>query len=116
MNVLNPDCYNFLSECYFWIWDDDDKHFDTACMYRVKTYQEAKKINYKKGIACSKTDMADRPLIKMDNDRNNNDKEIAYIQTYQRSEEALKLADKLKDDYLSGIIYYQLAWKEKWWG
>jgi len=24
------DCYNLLAECYFWIWDDDDKHFDTA--------------------------------------------------------------------------------------
>ena len=27
------DCYNLLAECYFWIWDDNDKHFDTACMH-----------------------------------------------------------------------------------
>jgi tetratricopeptide (TPR) repeat protein len=110
------DCYNLLAECYFWIWDDDDKHFDTACMYKDKAYEEAKKINYKKGIAYSKADIADCPLIKLDKDKNNNDKETAYIQTYQRAEEALKLADELKDDYLSGIIYYHLAWKEKWWG
>ena len=110
------DCYNLLAECYFWIWDDNDKHFDTASMYKDKAYELAKKINYKKGIAYSKADIADRPLIKLDKDKNNNDKETAYIKTYQRAEEALKLADKLKDDYLSGIIYYHLAWKEKWWG
>ena len=110
------DCYNLLAECYFWIWDDDDKHFDTACMYKDKAYEEAKKINYKKGIAYSKANLADRPLVKIDKDRNNNDKEPAYIQKYQRAEEALKLADELKDDYLSGIIYYHLAWFEKWWG
>jgi tetratricopeptide (TPR) repeat protein len=110
------DCYNLLAECYFWIWDDDDKHFDTACMYKDKAYEEAKKIYYKKGIAYSKADLADRPLVKIDKDRNNNDKEIAYIQKYKRAEEALKLADELKDDYLSGIIYFHLAWTEKWWG
>ncbi len=37
------DCYNLLAECYFWIWDDDDKHFDTACMYKDKAYELAKK-------------------------------------------------------------------------
>jgi len=103
------DCYNLLAECYFWIWDDDDKHFDTACMYRDKAYELAKKLNYKKGIAYSKADIAGSPLIKLD-------KETAYIKLYLRAEEALKLADELKDDYLSGIVYYHLAWKEKWWG
>ena len=103
------DCYNLLAECYFWIWDDDNKHFDTACMYRDKAYELAKKLNYKKGIAYSKADIAGSPLIKLD-------KETAYIQVYLRAEEALKLADELKDDYLSGIVYYHLAWKEKWWG
>ena len=110
------DCYNLLAECYFWIWDDNDKHFDTACIYKDKAYELAKKINYKKGIAYSKADLADRPLVKINKDRNNNDKETAYIEKYRKAEEALKLADELKDDYLSGIIYYHLAWTEKWWG
>ncbi len=110
------DCYNLLAECYFWIWDDDDKHYDTACMYKDKAYELAKKINYKKGIAYSKADLADYPLVKIDKDRNNNDTEPAYLQKYQRAEEALKLAVELKDDYLSGIIYFHLAWTEKWWG
>jgi hypothetical protein len=110
------DCYNLIAECYFWIWDDDDKHFDTACMYKDKAYELAKKINYKKGIAYSKANLYDRPLVHWDVDRNNNDNEAAYIQTYQKADEALKFADELKDDYLAGIIYYHLAWKEKWWG
>ena len=110
------DCYNLLAECYFWIWDENDKHFDTAYKYREKAFEEAKKINYKKGIAYSKANLAEHPLVKMDEDRNNNDKEPIYIRTYQRAQEALKLADELKDDYLAGVIYYHLAWMEKWWG
>lgn len=110
------DCYNLLAECYFWIWDDNDKHFDTACMYKDKAYELAKKLNYKKGIAYSKADLADQPLIHIDKNRNNNDKETTYTQKYQRAAEVLKLADELKDNYLSGIVYYHLAWTEKWWG
>jgi hypothetical protein len=110
------DYYNLLAECYFWIWDENDKHFDTACMYKDKAYELAKKLNYKKGIAYSKESLHDRQLMQWDKDRNNNDKEAAYIQTYKKAEEALKLADELKDHYLSGIIYHGLAWKEKWWG
>lgn len=110
------DCYNLLAECYFWIWDDNDKHFDTACMYKEKAYELAKKMNYKIGIAYSKSHLYDRPLTHWDNNKNNNDKEPAYIQTYKKAEEVLKLADELKDHYLAGLVYYTLAWQEKWWG
>lgn len=110
------DCYNLLAQCYFWIWDDNDKHFDTAYMYQDKAYNEAKKINYKRGIAYSKANLTSYPLIKMDKDTSNNDREVPFIQTYQKAKEALQLAAELKDDYLSGLIYYHLAWREKWWG
>ena len=27
------DSLNQLAETYYWIWDENDKHLDTACMY-----------------------------------------------------------------------------------
>ncbi len=109
-------CYNLLSESYYWIWDENDKHIDTACMYSNKAYEEAKKINYKTGIAYAKANIAHCTLAAVDKNRDNNDKEPAYIQAYKAEQDALNLADQLKDDYLSGLIYFHLAWYEKWWG
>jgi hypothetical protein len=110
------DCYNMLAECYFWIWDDDIKHYDTACMYKSKALEEAKKINYKTGIAYAKANLRDCALPMLDNIRNNNDTEQAYIQINRNADEVINLAAGLKDDFLAGLVYYQLAWKEKWWG
>lgn len=110
------DCYNILAECYFWIWDDDDRHFDTACMYKNKALEEAKKINYKSGIAYAKSNIRDCGLPHIDRNRNNNDIEPAYVQANKNAQEVLRLAAELKDDFLAGLVYYSLAWKEKWWG
>lgn len=110
------DCYNMLAECYFWIWDDDDRHFDTACMYKNKALEEAKKINYKAGIAYAKANLRDCRLPMLDVNRDNNDIEPAYIQINRNASEVLSLAAELKDDYLVGLVYYELAWIEKWWG
>jgi hypothetical protein len=110
------DCYNMLAECYFWIHDDDIKHYDTACMYRNKALEEAKKINYKTGIAYAKADLNDCTLPFLDKDRNNNDTEPEYILINKNALEVLNLAAELKDDFLGGLVYYHLAWKEKWWG
>ena len=110
------DCYNMLAECYFWIWDDDDRHFDTACMFKNKALEEAKKINYKSGIAYAKANFRDCGLPHIDQNRNNNDNELAYVQANKNAQEVIKLAAELKDDFLAGLVYYSLAWKEKWWG
>ncbi len=109
-------CLNLLAESYMWIWDDNDKHLDTACMYANKAFEEAKKINYKTGIGYAKAGIVHCALAKVDENSNNNDQEPAYIQAYKLAQDALNLADQLKDDYLSGLIYYHFAWKEKWSG
>ncbi len=113
------DCYNLLAECYLWIWDDNDKHLDTSCMYANKAYEEAKKLNYKPGIAYAKAGLAFCALSEVERDRsnkNNNDKKPAYTRAYKLAEESLIMAEQIKDDYLSGLIFYHFAWFEKWWG
>src|SRR6188508_2934986 len=44
------DCLNLLSQTYDWIWDDNIKHLDSACMYNDQAYKFAKKSTYKKGL------------------------------------------------------------------
>ena len=48
------DCYNMLAECYLWIWDVNDKHLDTACMYANTAYEDATKLIYKAGVGYAK--------------------------------------------------------------
>jgi tetratricopeptide (TPR) repeat protein len=110
------DCYNLLAECYLFIWDDNDKHFDTACTYANKAIEEAKKINYAVSIGYAKVILAWRAIAKIDDNKNNNNTEPAYIETYKLMQEVLTLADQLKDDYLAGLVYSNLVWVEKWKG
>ena len=37
------DCLNLLSQTYDWIWEDNIKHLDSACMYSDQAYELAKK-------------------------------------------------------------------------
>lgn len=109
------DCYNLLAECYLQIWDDDHvKQFDTACTYANMAYEEAKKINYRTGVGYAKAALLWQTISKIDDDKNNNDTEPAYIETYRLAQEVLAIADQLKDDCLAGLVYNDLIWVEKW--
>jgi tetratricopeptide (TPR) repeat protein len=111
------DCYNLLAECYLQIWDEDhQKELDTACMYANNAYVEAKKINYPTGIGYAKMALISRAIAKIDDNKNNNDTEPAYIETCKLAQEVLTLADQIKDDYLAGVVYGNLIWVEKWKG
>jgi hypothetical protein len=102
------DCYNLLAQCYVWIWDED-VYLDTACMYANKAYAEAKKINYTKGIGYAKASLFYCQKPEVDKNRDNNDTEKAYTQRIKLGQEVITIAEQLKDDYLAGLIYYQLA-------
>jgi len=110
------DCYNMLAECYLWIWDVNDKHLDTACMYANTAYEDATKLNYKAGVGYAKASLISRTIAKIDGNKNNNDTETAYIQTYKLAQEVLTLADQEHDNYLAGLVYNQLVWVENWKG
>jgi hypothetical protein len=107
------DCYNRLSELYYWIWDDNDKHLDSACMFANMALEEAKKINYKNGQGYALVNKTMCAAERTDESRINNDKESAYSEAYKVSNEAIKLGDELRNNYISGRAYSELAWLEK---
>ncbi len=96
------DCLNLLSECYLWIYEDDIKQLDSAIMFAKKAYSEANKINYKTGVGYALANIANCAIGKPDE--------------YNAAEAALKMANELKNDYIAGLVYFYLAWNEKWFG
>jgi len=107
------DCYNRLSELYYWIWDDNDKHLDSACMFASMALEEAKKINYKNGQGYALVNKTICAAERTDENRINNDKEPAYSEAYKVANEAIKMGDELHNNFISGRAYSQLAWLER---
>ncbi len=107
------DCYNRLSELYYWIWDDNDKHLDSACMFANMALEEAKKINYKNGQGYALVNKTMCAAERTDENRINNDKESAYSEAYRVANETIKMGDELRNNFISGRAYSQLAWLEK---
>ena len=107
---------NLLAECYYDIWDEDDKFRDTACIYSNKAYEEATKIKYREGIAYALANRAMCAMSQTDKDRENNDKEPAYANAYKEARNAIKYAQNLNNNYIIGNVYDNLRWMEKWRG
>ena len=107
------DCYNRLSELYYWIWDDNDKHLDSAYMFANRALEEAKKINYKSGQGYALLNKTMYAAERTDENRINNDKESAYSEAYRVANETIKMGDELRNNFISGRAYTQLAWLEK---
>jgi Histidine kinase len=106
-------CYNLLSELYYWIWDDNDKHLDSMYIYANMALEEAKKINYKIGQTYALINKSECVAERMDNNRTNNDKEPAYAEAYKVANEALKIAEELNNNFLIGRVYSRLAGLER---
>jgi tetratricopeptide (TPR) repeat protein len=107
------DCLNMLSDCYLWIWDDNDKHLDSACLYANQAYSEAKKLNYKRGLGYGLLLMADCSVSRVDNNKSNNNSEQNYLLSEQYAQEAIKIGEEIKDYRLVGDGYGQLKGIEK---
>lgn len=106
-------CYNLLSELYYWIFEDNEKHLDSLCMYANMALEEAKKITYKTGQAYALVNKAKCIAERIDQNRINNDKEPAYAEAYKAANEALKMAEELNNNFLIGLVYSHLSWLER---
>jgi len=107
------DCFNMLSSCYFWIWDDNDKHLDSACLYANEAYNEAKKINYKRGLGYGLLQMNECTGSRADIDKTNNNKEQTNLLLEKQAQEAVKIGEEIQDYRLVGNGYGQLKEIEK---
>ena len=110
------DCLNLLAATYDWIWDDNDKHLDSACMYAEQAYDLAKKSNYKKGLGYATLEKANCFAGRTDNNINNNNTEANYLQAQEWSQKAIKIGEEIKDFRLVGDVYNMLKWLERWRG
>ena len=110
------DCLNLLAECYFWIWDEDDKQLDTACTYGTESYESARKSKYKKGLGYATLMKAHCFGGRIDNNRNNNNTEANYALTEKWANDAIKIGEEIKDYVLIGNVYNMLKWVERWRG
>src|SRR5688572_29356147 len=110
------DCLNLLVETYFWIWDDNDKHFDSACIYATEVYNLANKSGYKKGLGYALLWKAQCYGGRVDDNRNNNDSEANYAETKNYADQAIQIGEQIKDYRLLGDIYNMLKWLERWKG
>ncbi|HMJ46232.1 MAG TPA: histidine kinase, partial [Ferruginibacter sp.] len=110
------DCLNLLAEAYYDIWDEDDKQLDTACMYSEEAYKRAKKSGHKKGLGYSLLWKAHCYGGKVDDNRNNNNTEVNYAETYNYANKAIQIGEEIKDYRLAGDVYNMLKWLERWRG
>lgn len=110
------DCLNLLADTYFWIWDENDKVLDTACIYTDQAYELAKKSTYKKGLGYATLYKAHCFAGRTDLNINNNNTENNYLQAEKWSQQAFKIGEQIKDSKLIGEIYNMLIWMERWRG
>ena len=110
------DCLNLLAESYYWIWDENDKHLDTACMYTEEVYKLAIKSAYKQGSGYALFMKAHCYAGRMDDNKENNSTEANYAEAYNYANKAIKLAEEIKDYRLAGDVYDMLKWMERWKG
>ena len=110
------DCLNLLSATYSWMWDENDKHLDSVCMYADEAYDLAKKTTYKKGLGYAILWKAHCFAGRTDNDINNNNTEINYLQSEKWAQQAIQIGEEIKDYRLIGDVYSMLKWMERWRG
>ncbi len=107
------DCLNMLSACYYWIWDDNDKHLDSACLYANEAYNVAKKINYKRGLGYGLLHMTECASSRADNDKTKNNNEQTNLLSEKQVQEAIKIGEEIGDYRLVADGYGQLKGIEK---
>ena len=111
------DCLNLLAEAYYDLWNgDDDKQLDTACTYTEEAYSLAKNSGYKLGFGYALLCKAMCYGCRVDNNRNNNNTEANYSETYNYANRALQVGEEIKDYRLAGDTYDFLKWLERWKG
>ena len=110
------DCLNLLAECYYFIWDEDDKDLEIACSYSDEAYNLAKNSGYKRGLGYATLWKAQCIGGRVDQDINNNNSEPKYIETYNYANKAIKIGEEIKDYRLVGDVYDMLKWLERWKG
>jgi len=99
------DCLNNLSEIYDWLWDYNDKQFDSAGFYNDQAYDLANKSNYKRGLGYATLWKARGFYVRTDKDTNNNNTESNYLQAEKWNQQAIKIGEEIKDYRLVGDAY-----------
>jgi len=110
------DCLNQLAHTYYWIWDEDDKVLDSACMVAEQVYELAKKSTYKKGLGYATLNKAHCFSGSTDQNKNNNNSETNYLQAEKWAQQAIKIGEEIKDYRLIGDVYNMLKGMERWKG
>lgn len=110
------DCLSLLSQTYNWIWDDNVKHLDSACMYADQAYELAKKSTYKRGLGYATLLKAQCFAGRVDENKNNNNAETNYTQAEKWAQQAIQIGEEIKDYRLVGDVYNMLKWMERWKG
>ena len=110
------DCLNLLWQTYDWIWDDNNKHLDSACMYSDQAYELAKNSGYKRGLGYAILGKANCFGSRMDDNKNNNNSEPNYVQANKLAQQAIQVGEEIKDYRLVGDAYNILRRIERWEG
>lgn len=110
------DCLNLISHTYDWIWDDNIKHLDSACMYSDQAYELAKNSTYKRGLGYAILGKANCFGSRVDDNKNNNNSEPNYVQANKWAQQAIQIGEEIKDYRLVGDVYNMLKWIERWKG
>ena len=110
------DCLNLLSQTYDWIWDDNIKHLDSACMYSDQSYELAKNSNYKRGLGYAILGKANCYSIRVNENKNNNNSEPNYMQADKWAQQAIQIGEEIEDYRLVGDVYNMLKRIERWKG
>ena len=107
------DYLNLLVDTYFWIWDDNDKHLDSACMYSDQAYELAKNSTYKRGLGYAILGKANCFGSRVDDNINNNNSEPNYVEANKWAQKAIQIGEEIKDYRLVGDVYNMLKGIER---
>ena len=104
------DCLNKIAHGLLWLWDEDDPElYNKACSYTTQSYNEAKKIGYKRGIG-----YAYLRMIECENGRDNDNRNASSFANEENyALQALKIGEELNDNILIGTSYKHLSWVER---
>jgi len=111
------DMLNDIARGLLWVYEDDEHLLNDALKYAEDAQQQAKKLNYKRGLGYSLVTLFFKEARYVDRDTINNYKPGSHFQkAIDIANQATNIGEELHDDILMGSANDMLIWLYKWNG
>ncbi|MFI5132765.1 MAG: histidine kinase, partial [Chitinophagales bacterium] len=111
------DMLNDIALGLLWVYEDDDHLLIDALKYAEEAMQQAKKLDYKRGMGYSLVALFFKEAQYVDTNRAENYKPGSHFQkAITIVNQAINIGEELHDDILMGAAYNNLVWLYRWKG